>query len=520
MATLPHFYDAESMSRLLKNAKRNIKNADAANDIGYFAVRKRVENQSETRQVKYPLSVLPVSYGDRFIPRRYLRQNPNKIQSLNLVCGDHQQIDIITEKDRQFYWRSHNYQINLAQALDLTHGGNLLNFHDKMSLDECNKSLNRYPMAIKYEAINKSIEELDWDCRPRSKPLAYNDSTHDMPGFNSYNVGDNIIDWNCHGQIAASFDSTLVVWGPTEGEEETVTLLYELRNIRALKYSPCGTKLALSINDIGRNRLQIWEVGDKVSIYLDKNTSFAKLTAFESIRCIEWDKSGKRIVIGLSTGIVHFVKFPVMEFTHHFDEHKARISDIRFSLNNNFLAIVDLLGRLSILRASNYEVIFRYHLADFIAWHPWCETSLLIGTRRPVSVELIDLKTMTNVAYYYRNDIQYELCAMAINPLSAELVVSFSHKVDGVNRSDILVMASMNRIVDNLSAHQGPVHFLLWDKTGTRIASAGQDESMNIWNFFGRSKRRECELKQCIISPSRQKKPSQLDLTTMYLQFR
>lgn len=521
MATLPFFYSDGSVSSGRKNAKRRIKNANEANDIGRFILRKRVQNTAEARKVEQRLPAIPVAYGDRFIPRRYFRQHPNKIQSLNLVgCDDHRNIDIFTEKDRQFYWRSHNYRINLAMALDLNMDVNLLNFHETTSLNECNRLSNRNPRTIKLEVEDANVEEMDWECRPRSKPLAYNDSTHDMPGFNSYANGDNIIDWNCHGQIAASFDSTLVVWGPTEGEEETVTLLYELRNIRALKYSPCGTKLALSINDVNRNRLQIWEVGSKVSIYLSKNTSFPKLVPSESIRCIEWDKTGERIVFGLSSGTVHIVDFPIMVFVHHYEAHTSRIADIRFSAHDRFIAIVDKSGRLSILDGGRYNLYFEYKEASFIAWHPWRETHLLIGTKKPAAIKLMDVKTMSIVAYYHRTDLQYELCAMTINPLSAELVVSFVHKENGVDRSDILVMASMNRIVDNISAHQSAVHYLLWDRSGTRIATAGQDESMNIWNFFGRSRRKEYELKKkrAVVKP--RSKPSCLDLDMIGMQLR
>lgn len=521
MATLPFFYSDTSVSSGRKNAKRRIKNANEANDIGRFILKKRAQNTSEARRIQHRLPAIPVAYGDRFIPRRYFRQQSNKLQSLNLIgCDDHRSIDIFTEKDRQFYWRSHNYRINLAMALDLRSSGNLLNFHETTSLNECNRLSNNNPHTTKLEVEDPNVEEMDWECRPRSQPLAYNDSTHDMPGFNTYANGDNIIDWNCHGQIAASFDSTLVVWGPTEGEDETVTLLYELRNIRALKYSPCGTKLALSINDVDRNRLQIWEVGNKVSIYLSKNTSFPKFLPYESIRCIEWDKSGKRIVFGLSSGSVHFVDFPIMEFAHHFELHTARITDIRFSTNDKFIAIVDVSGRLSILHGTSYNLFFEYKEANFIAWHPWRETNLLIGTKTPAAIKLMDVKTMSIVAYYHRTDLQYELCAMTINPLSAELVVSFVHKVNGADRSDILVMASMNRIVDNISSHQSAVHFLLWDKSGTRIASAGQDESMNIWNFFGRSKRKEHELKKKRVVAEPRKKYSCLDLNTLHTQLR
>lgn len=153
------------------------------------------------------------------------------------------------------------------------------------------------------------------------------------------------------------------------------------------------------------------------------------------------------------------------------------------------------MGNLSILRNNfNFELNLKNKRAHYIAWHPWIETNLLIGFKSPASIHLLDLKTKTTIAHYRRTDSQYTLCAMAINPLSAELVVSFSHQVNNVTHGDILVMASMNRIVDNISAHQDAVYYILWDPTGTKVATAGQDESLNIWHFFGKSQKTANEL--------------------------
>ena len=56
---------------------------------------------------------------------------------------------------------------------------------------------------------------------------------------NSYTNGHNIIDWSSRGQIAASFDASLVLWGPPNAsDKETSTVLYELKNVTALKYGP------------------------------------------------------------------------------------------------------------------------------------------------------------------------------------------------------------------------------------------------------------------------------------------
>lgn len=110
-------------------------------------------------------------------------------------------------------------------------------------------------------------------------------------------------------------------------------------------------------------------------------------------------------------------------------------------------------------------------------------------------ISIFDLSTKTVLAYYQRYDVKCSLDAMTINPLSAELVVSFTREDrNGSIGCEILVLGSMNRVVDNLSAHVNSVSYLLWDPNGTHIATAGNDETLNIWNFFGMSQRKANEL--------------------------
>lgn len=492
MTSLPYFYDEEFVSSGRKEAQRRDKHLSKKD--GGFQVKKRVQYENEVLTSVQSLSAIPLSYGDRFIPRRYFRKQLTTIPSLNLSRSNEIK-DIFDMKDMPNYWRYHNYQINLSMSLGLNDDRKLLNLHDATTQQICRDSCNNNPSA-ESQISKKSIEQLDWDCKPRAKPLAYNDSTHDMPGFDSYNHTNNIIDWNCLGQIAACFDQQLVLWGPPEYENDHCTMLYDLKNIHALKYRSCGKILALSVNDIKCSWLQIWDVSNRKSIFMKYHLAFEKEIPFKSIRSIEWDMDGKRIICGDSSGVVHAIKYPEMSTILKFENHKSTIIDIKFSINSTFIAIVDNSGKLSIIRDGYYKLYHEHSETHFIAWHPWNEMNLFIGTSSPAAIYLLDLKTKSTISHYRRTDTQYSLCAMTINPLSAELVASFMHKNNESYKNYILVLASMNRIVDNLSAHENAVHFLLWDSTGTRIATAGQDESLNIWHFFGRSQKAESELKR------------------------
>lgn len=340
-----------------------------------------------------------------------------------------------------------------------------------------------------------------------------------MPGFKEYRNGNNVIDWSVKGQIAASFDSSLVLWGPPTADKETSTVLYDLKYVKALKYSPDGNKLALSINRLLSSVLQIWEISDKMSIFTTTRLQIAKERPLETICCLSWKSTFEHIICGMSTGKVYIVLYPQMESIHCYDSHSYAIRAIKYSINNTFIAITDVEGNLSVLRNnSNFEVYLKNKKAHYITWHPWVETNLLIGYKHPASIHLLDLKTKTTIAHYKRNDAQYTLCAISFNPLSAELIVSFLHQVNGVNHSDILVMASMNRIVDNISAHQDAVHYVLWDPTAEKVATIGNDESLNIFHFFGKSQKKSNDLKK--FHENVAIKRSSLDLNNSFMSFR
>lgn len=437
-------------------SKKNQNRAPNANNAGKFQVKKRAQYENEVIKFQSKLQAIPISYGDRFIPRRYFGQQMPELQR---NAFDENENDIFNVKEQPFYWRLHNYRINIGMQLGLNDSARLLQFHDKTTQEEWKRSLNNNLTEVKHKVPSKSTEELDWACKPRTMPLAYNDSTHDMPGFDEYINGHNIIDWSSKGQIAASFDSSLVLWGPpSEADKDTSTVLYKLENVNALKYGPDGTQLAITVNDINRSFLQIWDVTDKMSIFTKKQCVFAKEHIGEEVRCIEWNPNGKHVICGTSTGTIFVISYPKLEKLHRYSGFQNSISNIKYSIHSTFIAITDLKGNLSVLRNNeNYEVNINGTRAHHIAWHPWIETNLLIGNKSPASIYLLDLKTKTTIAHYQRNDSRYMLCAMSINPLSAELVASFKHAKNGCVVSDILVMASMNRIVDNISAHKGKI---------------------------------------------------------------
>lgn len=520
-----HTTSMNTMSVIIfhRQNKTKPRNVQRANNIGIqFEVKKCKKYENEVLRRKVKVGRLRTSNGDRFIPQR--QYNARIFNSLS-TSFDENHDDVFRVKEQPFYWRQHNYRINIGMQLIANVDGKLLNFHDTTTQEICDRSFNQLSTTAEFNMSNRNVEQLDWPCMPRLKPLSYSESTHDMPGFDEYVSGENIVDWSSQGQIAAGFETSLVIWRPPTHDKECNPIAFDLRNLQALKFSPSGHFLALSLKR-DTSLLQVAQLnGLKLTArgapYRFQQMNKTKSIAF--ISCIEWESTEKLIICGMSTGIVHMILYPEMKCVHRLDGiHTTEISSIKYSVYNMYIAINDIDGNLTILHNnSSYGLFFNHKNVHCIAWHPWTETDLFIGCKSPASIHLLDLKTKTTIAHYRRTDLRYSLCAISMNPLSAELVVSFSHQASGTarRRSEIIVMGSMNRVVDNISAHQDDVYYILWDPTGTKVATIGQDESLNIWHFFGKSQRKADELKK-IQDNRRIPVCSQLNLDNSFMQLR
>lgn len=125
------------------------------------------------------------------------------------------------------------------------------------------------------------------------------------------------------------------------------------------------------------------------------------------------------------------------------------------------------------------------------------------------------------MAYYERTDNKCCLDAITLNPLSAELLAAFTiDEESNIPRCEVLVLASMNRVVDHLSAHTNSVKFLLWSPDGSYLATAGDDEALNIWNFFGKSHRKLNELSERMKKRRKKDDRSAFDLDKVFLGHR
>lgn len=194
---------------------------------------------------------------------------------------------------------------------------------------------------------------------------------------------------------------------------------------------------------------------------------------------------------GMSNGHIYVHMYPSLEVYGILLLHKDLITDIRISKTAKYFASTDASGYVLIwnLRKLRPYIKCVEESECLIAWHPWKEDDLILASTLPAKIRLINVTSKRVVAFYRRDDKRCRIDAITFNPLSAELVISLTmFSEDNMQLTcEILVMASMSRVVDTLSVHEKSVYFLMWNPDGTQLATAGDDETLNIWNFFAYS---------------------------------
>lgn len=102
------------------------------------------------------------------------------------------------QKETAGYWRLHSLRGNIKICLNMKDSETVLKFHDLITREMCRRTLNNNPQIETSEMRFKNVMGLDWSCTPRPKPLAINDSTHDLPNFNDFSCKFSILEQSFH----------------------------------------------------------------------------------------------------------------------------------------------------------------------------------------------------------------------------------------------------------------------------------------------------------------------------------
>ncbi|KAK9893062.1 hypothetical protein WA026_023458 [Henosepilachna vigintioctopunctata] len=426
-------------------------------------------------------SSVDYSSTDRFIPLRrsasecfhicHLYPNP-----LNISCTDYSRKCRLNQS-------GHNYMHQLYKR----------NQYNNLLVN----GMFSYPRKVLYfspeQKANQNvlcdtvISEESWPVKARRKPLINSpDLILDMPDIG---ISDEIgtcqkVDWGTSGHIAMIHKDSIHTSNPDDNMRLIIKSDKPLGN--CLKWDRDGKKVAIALQNGG---LAIW---DMESEKLIRNTSWDNL--YGEISAIVY--TSRHLVTGHSNGMILLWNNNLIILKTVNYAHSKAILTLKVSCNENYLATTSVDGFLRIWDMPNLNELFQIisypSPIRCLDWHPWKESIVVIGKSNKDSFCTLWNVNKPNDVITEQHPNDPNVDGLTFNPLSGELVVSiwYSKPDEGQLSQHIVVQSSLTKVVDDMNFHTTRCPYLLWDKSGTRLASAGADENLAIWNFFGEKSKR------------------------------
>ncbi|XP_055700580.1 protein cortex isoform X2 [Phlebotomus papatasi] len=447
----------------------------------------------KSTKIEKTSSFAPLGYGDRFIPRRYCERRTDDPDDI--------EVDDIFMNPLTCSWKNFNYSKIFKELFNIRNKKRASEWSDERILsftDELHKrftvELNTFwaPM-FNYAVTPKWYTALDWACVPRTRSLAFMDTVHSIQGFHKSGKKKLIV-WNQANEIVAFVRPEIVTWQPGSAN----LMVYSLNNITALAFDANGHYMAAG-GKIGRRVfLDIWETKKK-NIDL---VSLVRMKDKTEIRCLAWSRSGSHIVCGQMSGTltVHRasnLRSPCLVLLQH---HVRPIIEIKFSANFLLFAVADQSGVVSVwnwvMKTLRFKLKSPIESYVYLDWHPWCSTEFVIASRTPASIGVVNTVEKNVVAWYKRCDKKCIIDAISFNKLSGELVVALRRR-NQYNKTNtmILVLASLEHVSDIIyKKRMRKIFHLMWSPDGKILATAGSQNDLTLWNFFGKS---DISLRKC-----------------------
>ncbi|HEY7127710.1 MAG TPA: WD40 repeat domain-containing protein [Ktedonobacterales bacterium] len=232
--------------------------------------------------------------------------------------------------------------------------------------------------------------------------------------------------WSPDDTTLASADSSgeIHVY-PAKGEETLAHIQGQAGEITALAWSPDGTRLAFGCQD---GTVQTWEAATE-------NITRAYDGHQGQVTALCWLPGGKQIVSGDAKGQAHVWEVATGQKRASFDGHKDAITALCCSPTGRQVASVGADGTAQVWRVANgaSSFVYRGHFGEVVkavAWSP-AESGQITTTGQ-----------------------------------------------DGVVH---VWIARAGRTVSVYRRHAGPVTALAWAPDGKHIASASEDETVQLW---------------------------------------
>ncbi|RZC42769.1 cell division cycle protein 20 -like protein, partial [Asbolus verrucosus] len=236
------------------------------------------------------------------------------------------------------------------------------------------------------------------------------------------------------------------------------------------------------------NKLGVWDIVVKKLIC----ETFCCLP-FCEICSLEWINDNC-LVTGCNNGVLKMHTADLKCIRRVRFAHDSAIINIASSCNRKLIATSGTDRKVIIWKVPELEGYFQITFPSVVralAWHPWRSALLATGLGfKEGRVILWNVNTHKDVISERNTYKNSSVDCLTFNPITAELVVSYFvacgrdvSKGSGV----VSVLSNINKVVEELHIHNGPVPYLLWGDQGRVLASISADENLCIWSFFGSS---------------------------------
>ncbi|CAH1164798.1 unnamed protein product [Phaedon cochleariae] len=407
---------------------------------------------------------------DRFIPRRQntdIDMSHLLINNNGLNATPNQQ----PIKDSEFpdFANTAKYTFHLQNYRDILKRS-LLPHQKKVLEFSCVKH-----RQMKMAGKNK-FETNPWPVRARPKPLLGAPSiVLDMPDLDTY-LSHQVVDWGKQGYIAATYEGEVHVWHPEKKESRRViNSQWDVKN--CIKWNREGTHFAVAF---GFSEIAIWDFESF------KTTATAKCPCLTtaSKRCVitsmEWTKQGN-LITGCTRGMICYWSSSLRCIKACPYAHTGDVITVKLSCAEKGLVTTGEDSRIKTWFwpdfAPNAEMEYAAP-TKAVDWHPWKDSLLAVGGHVYTTIWNVDKREIVSFKEHPHPNCLVD--CLTFNPLSAELLVSYYS--DG---NYLTVLKNLDCIVDEVRNSFGRVPYLLWDNTGTKLATASADENLCIFEFFG-----------------------------------
>lgn len=252
------------------------------------------------------------------------------------------------------------------------------------------------------------------------------------------------------------------------------TIAYLLSSARAVAFDKTGNQLAIAMRVNDQAVIQLWDTSRIEKRYLS-HTEYLKKCAqlwFDEAVSLVWDKKSL-VFCGTSHGKIFIFDTVQRQILKVFAEEHSLRSVLEVQFNSKFQYFASCDGAYLVIWYWDGITLQPHSRSDrknrlSFAFHPWNPNKMAIAECEPPKISIMDIPSRLATCTYRENHKirgkQNSIQAITFNKVTGELVVSIWNRSQ--EKSEVLVLGALDRVVDVLAGHERKVNFMIWSPNG------------------------------------------------------